>query len=38
MIDTFNWLDFMEAVAFNEMNQFHNCIQKGKLGWKEGAD
>jgi hypothetical protein len=30
--------EFLQAVKFNEMNQYHNCIQDGKLGWKEGAD
>jgi len=30
--------EFMQSARFNEMNQYHNCIQGGKLGWKEGAD
>lgn len=25
-------------IRYNDMNQWHNCIQGGKLGWKEGAD
>lgn len=37
LVDFMNWQDFMHTVRFNEMNQYHNCIQGGKYGWKEGA-
>ena len=36
--DNMSHSDFMHEARFNEMNQYHNCIQGGKYGWKEGAD